>query len=554
MKDTRIAIAVARALASVGLTVCFLAAPTWGGDYQQATGTAGAGTERLGTVRFPTSCSPVSQQHFERGVALLHSFHYPDDIAAFKAAAEADPQCAIAYWGIAIGQRPNPLVGPFTAEALNRGLEAVNKGKAIGARTERERDWLNAIELFYKDFDKIDQDTRTLAYEKAMGELYLKYPDDTEAAVFYALALNETASHSDKTYANQLKATATLEKIDAIQPDHPGVTHYLIHSYDYAPIANRGLAAADKYAKVAPSVPHARHMPSHIYSMLGLWQKSVESNQSAVDASKEIGATTWPGTGKIHPQALHAWDFMEYAYLQMGQDRRAREVVGEIGAAKPAFLAILGAYTALSAVPARYALERGAWKEAALLEPQGSSAAPAEALTYFARALGAARSGDAPAAKRAIDKLKELRASLEKSNQTYWAEQVEVQVLGASAWAAHAEGKQQEALKLMRAAADLEDSSEKHVAMENRLYPMRELLGELLLELKQPKAALKEFETSLNLAPNRLRGFSGAAKAAALANDRKKAAMYYAKLVELTKNADTDRPEIQEAKRYLAMK
>ena len=520
-------------------------------DKQPVGGAGNSVPEKLGTVRFPTSCSPASQQQFEHAVALLHSFYYPNNLKEFTAITENDPQCAIAYWGVAISQRPNPLVGPWDNATLKRGLDATQKGLAIALKTDRERDWLAAMELFFKDYEKTSQDARTLAYEKAMGELTQKYPDDTEAAIFYALALNETASHNDKTYSNQLKAAAILQKVEAIQPDHPGIIHYLIHSYDYTPIAQKGLPYANKYAQVAPAAPHAQHMPSHLYSMLGMWSDSVKSNQAAIDVMTGIIAKS--GTGMTHQGAPHSWDFMAYAYLQTGQNQKAKQIVDETNAAQKFPIEPLTVYTALAAVPARYALERGDWKEAAALEPRGSKYAQAEAITWFARAVGSARSGNTAGIKPAIDKLKELRATLEKANQAYWAEQVEVQILAASAWAAHAQGNKTEARKLMRAAADLEDASEKHVAMENRLYPMREMLGDMLLEDNNPKLALKEYEATFSSSPARLRGLYGAAKAAEMAKDKRKAAMYYGMLVEQTKHADSDRMEIKQAKTY-AMK
>jgi tetratricopeptide (TPR) repeat protein len=508
-----------------------------------------AWAQGLGRVHFETSCTPQAQEKFDRGLAMVHSFFYPDSVKAFTEAAAADPQCAIAYWGIAISSRPNPLILPLTAAALKNGLEAVEKGKAMGAKTERERDWLFAIEPYYRDYDKIDQTSRGLSYEKAMEGLMQKYPDDPEAAIFYALALNETALHSDKTYAKQLKAGAILEKVAATLPDHPGVLHYLIHTYDYPSLAKRGLDAANRYAEVAPAAQHAQHMPSHTYSMLGLWTASVASNTKSRMIAQEQAAKLWPGAA--HPGEPHHLDFAEYALLQMGQEGPAKQLRDDNNAIKKLGFDYLPSYTALAAVPARFALERQAWKEAAVLEPRGSQFPQAEAITYFARAMGLARSGDLAASGRDADKLKELRAALEKANQSYWAEQVEIQMLAASAWIAHAKGQKDEALKLMRAAADLEDNSEKHIAMENRLYPMRELLGDLLLEQQQPGPALTEYETSLILTPNRLRGLYGAAKAAKATNQSEKATAYFRKLAELTKDADADRVEINEAKASL---
>ena len=512
--------------------------------------TTTAAAQDLGRVTFKTSCTPAAQEKFDRGVALLHSFYFPETAKAFTESAQADPDCAIAYWGIAISQRTNPLVLPLPAPALKTGLEAARKGKAIGAKTERERDWLAAIEVYYADYDKVDQTTRGLAYERAMERLMRKYPDDIEAAIFYALALNETALPSDKSYANPLKAGAILEKIAEKLPEHPGVLHYVIHSYDYPPLAKRAIDAANRYAKVAPGAPHARHMPAHIYSMVGMWAESVASNASSLVAAREQAARTWPGAA--HPVEPHMLDFTQYALLQLGQEKRARQIVDENNAIKKLGFDFVVGFTGLAAVPARYALERQSWKEAAALEPRGSPFPQAEAITHFARAMGSARSGDLPAAEREVNRLTELRAMLEQANQSYWAEQVEIQILAASAWIVQVKGQKDDAVKLIRAAADLEDGSEKHVAMENRLYPMRELLGDLLMEQHQPAQALKEYETAMVSTPNRLRGLYGAAKAADLAKDAQKAAIYFRKLSELTKDADTDRPEIREAKTFPA--
>jgi tetratricopeptide (TPR) repeat protein len=506
--------------------------------------------DKYGRVLFKTSCTPEAQRQFEQALAMLHSFYFPETVKAFSAIPETDPSCAIAYWGIAISQRPNPLVGPFDAATLKRGLDFVEKGETIGAKTERERDWLAALKEFYKDYDKVDQDTRTKNYEKAMEALVKKYPADVEAKVFYALALNETFDH--KSMAPLLKAIAILEPLDKKYPDHPGITHYLIHSYDFAPIAKKGVPAANKYAKVAPSAPHAQHMPSHIYSMVGMWKESIVSNISSVNVANEYAAKV--KLDGVLAGVPHSYDFMQYAYLQLGQDAKAKSLIDDSAAIQKVIGPVSAGNTARAAVPARYMLERQDWKGAARLQPLGTPFPPAEAITYFARAMGAARSGDPAAAQADIEKLKGLREGLEKAKQSYWAEQVEVQILGAQAWVAQAQGNKEEALKVMRAAADLEDGSEKHVAMENRLYPMRELLADLLIEQGQPGLALKEYEASMKAAPNRLRGFYGAAKAAEATNDKQKAAAYYRNLARLTSNADGDRAELREAKQRTASK
>ena len=506
--------------------------------------------EKLGRVHFKTSCSPEAQRQFERALAMLHSFFFPETVKAFTAIPAIDPSCAIAYWGIAISQRPNPLVGPFDAATLKRGLDAIEKGEAIGSKTQRERDWLAALKEFYKDYDKVDQDTRTRNYEKAMERLAAKYPDDVESKIFHALALNETFDH--KSMEPLLKAIKILEPIDKKYPDHPGVTHYLIHSYDFPAIAKRGVPAANKYAKIAPSAPHAQHMPSHIYSMVGMWEESVMSNwRSVAVANDYMAKAKLDGTLGGVP---HAYDFMAYAYLQLGQDMKARGLIQDTMSIKKVIGVPLAGATARAAVPARYMLERQDWHGAAQLQPLGTGYPMAEAITHFARAMGSARSGDAAAAQADIEKLNEQRAALQKAGQGYWAGQVEIQILGAQAWTAQGQGNKSDALKFMRAAADLEDASEKHVAMENRLYPMRELLADMLMAQGEAAAALKEYETSLKNAPMRLRGFYGAAKAADASGDAKKAREYFEKLARLTRHADGDRPELREAKQRLASK
>src|SRR5262245_50375023 len=527
----------------------FLVVSSWADNTTPAS--RSGGQEKLGRVLFKTSCSPEAQKQFERALAMLHSFFFPETIKTFSAIPETDPSCAIAYWGIAISQRPNPLVPPFDAATLKRGLDAIEKGEAIGANTERERDWLAALKEFYKNYDTVDQDTRTRNYEKAMEALVKKYPDDVEAKVFWALALNEMFDH--KSMDPLVKAIQILEPLDRKYPDHPGITHYLIHSYDFAPIAKRGVPFANKYAKIAPSAPHALHMPSHIYSMVGMWDASIAANVRTVAASNEYAATA--KLDGIYGAIPHSWDFMQYAYLQLGQDGKAKALMEEVGGVKKIYASRYVTECGAAAVAARYMLERQDWKGAASLQMLDITKTPqAQAITHFARALGAARSDDVAAAQADIDKLKELRTSLEKAGQPYWGGQIEVQILAAQAWVAQARGDKEEALRFMRAAADLEDASEKHVAMENRLYPMRELLGDMLMAQGQAKAALTEYEAALKPAPMRLRGFYGAAKAAEASGNMKKARDYFAKLANVTRNGDGDRPELREAKQRLASK
>ncbi len=529
-------------------TLLFLFALTistvWLLDAQEKT----ANSEKLGTVHFPVSCGPERQPQFDRALAMLHSFWYPQDLKAFKEVADAAPSCAMAYWGVAMSRRANPLVGAPDRAALQDGLDAIGKAKAAGAKTPRERDYIDAIETYYKDWETRDYRTRVLAYENAMQQINTHYPDDSEAAIFYALALNEaiTVEPADKNYTRQRKATAILENVLGAQPDHPGALHYLIHSCDYPTLAAEGLKAANRYGSVAPSAPHALHMPSHIYSMLGMWDDSIRSNQAALN---------------VAPAYVHAMDFMEYAYLQQGQDQEAKALV-ERGVAMQKTQAsvsgnptgaVLAGYTASSAIPARFALERGAWAEAAALELHHTTPV-ADGVTYFARGMGAARNGDIANAKKEIAQLQSIKQGLLEAKDDYWADQTDIQIAAVSAWVAYAQGNKMEAVKLMRSAADREDGSEKHVAMENRLWPMREILGDLLLTMHEPTQALKEYETSLQTARNRLRGFYGAAKAGEQAGNRAKAKDYYEKLVALCSHSEGQRRELAEAKTYLAGK
>lgn len=506
---------------------------------------AGTAAEQLGKVSFPTSCNPAVQQQFERGVALLHSYWFTEGRKTFETILQQDPDCAIAYWGLAINLLINPLAAPPPAKNLQAGWEALEKARAIGAKTQRERDWIEALSALYRDYDKIPYRTRQLAYEKAMEQLTQRYPDDSEAWTYYALALNITALPTDQTYANQLKAAAILERLLKDNPDHPGVAHYLIHTYDYPSIADKGLPAARRYAGIAPPVPHAQHMPSHIFTRVGAWQDSADTNRRCAAAA--VGANE-------PDERTHCNDYSVYAYLQMARDQDARRVyeesttVGGFNPGRPT------AFYALAAGPARIALERGEWREAAQLQPRASPYPFTEAITHFARALGSTRSGDLAAAEKDAEQLALLHQALLAAKNNYWANEVEVQRLAVAAWIALAQGKADEALKFMNAAADLEDKNAKNPVTPGRVLPARELLGEMLLELKQPALALKEFEASQTREPNRFRGFYGAARAAEAAGDRQKAADYYAKLVAMSKNADTPRPELARAKAYLAQR
>jgi tetratricopeptide (TPR) repeat protein len=505
--------------------------------------------EKLGTVAFVTSCSAAAQPQFNRAVALLHSFEFQRAIDGFGATLGTDPSCAMAEWGIALSRWSNPFaVGIRPAGPLKQGREAVERARRIGPKTERERAYVDAVSRLYADFETTDQTARVLAYRAAMSKVAAAYPNDSEASIFYALSLAAAASPTDKTFADQLEAGVILEKLIARQPDHPGLAHYIVHTYDVPPLADRALGAARRYAKIAPSAPHALHMPSHTFTRLGYWQESIDTNTASEAVARRDGSTA---------EELHAMDYQTYAYLQTAQDHHARRMLdalpevaarfdpNAVGSAAPGSAGIF----ALAAIPARYALERGAWAEAARLEPHPSRFPYAEALTYFARAIGAARIGDAATVRASIEALQKIQDQLLQAKEGYWAGQTEIQRRSASAWLAFTERRETDALAQMRAAATLEDRTEKSAVTPGPLAPARELLGEMLLEFKQPAEARKEFESTLKKEPNRFRAVYGAARAALLMGDHAAARHYYDQLLKICERADTPgRPELVAAR------
>ncbi len=511
-----------------------------------------AEAEKMGRVSFPVSCTPQARERFETGVTLLHSFWYARAEQAFSEALATDEKCAMAHWGIAMSQY-FPLWAPPDGEKLKKGFEAVRRAKAIGPKTKREKDYVAAMEAFYKGYEKHDHRTRALAYEKAMKRLYRDYPEDAEAAAFYALALNSTALPADKTYRNQKKAAKILEVLFKRNPDHPGVAHYMIHSFDSPALASKAEGAARRYAAIAPAVPHALHMPSHIFTRLGLWQESIDSNRAS---SSALRAAADAPAGSASFEDLHAMDYLMYAYLQRAQDGLAKGVLEEVKAVEKAMPENFASAYALAAMPARYVLEKALWEDAVVLRPHPpdfpwAKFSYAEAIIHYARAIGAARSGDLKTARLAKDKLSDIHEGLANDSQDYWAGQVDIQQQAASAWILWAEEKRGEALSLMRAAADLEDAVEKHPVTPGPILPVREMLGELLLGADQPEKAFKAFELSLKSSPNRFNAYYGAARAAKSSGDAETAATYYEKLVDLSDSQEGDRPALKEARAFL---
>jgi tetratricopeptide (TPR) repeat protein len=513
-----------------------------------------ANGERLGEVHFATSCNEVAQREFNRSVALLHSFQFGRAIEGFNAVLGEDRTCAIAYWGIALSDWSNPFApGIRNTGQLQLGRENAERGKSQAAKTDRERAYLAAVGKLYSDFESTPQPARLLAYRDAMVDVAAKYPEDQEAQIFYALALAVAEDPGDKTYADRLKAGTILEKLFKEQPTHPGLAHYIIHAYDVPALAGRALIAARRYADIAPDAPHALHMPSHTFTRLGYWQESIDSNVAAAAAARRQGQTA---------EELHASDYETYAYLQTGQDEAAARIVNSlpqfasrfdpkavlIGAGPPA-----AGYFALAAIPARYALERQDWQQAEGLALRETPFPYTDAMTWFARGLGAARLGRHAAANEAATALTRIQERLLRANEPYWARQVEIQALAVAAWSALAAGNREEAVRQMESAAALEDGTEKSAVTPGPLSPARELLGEMLLKMNEPTKALEQFEATLKNEPRRFRSLYGAAHAAQLVGRSDINQKYFRELLKVCAHADKPgRPELKEAREALA--
>jgi hypothetical protein len=514
---------------------------------------------QLGTLSFETSCSSEAQAHFKHGLAWLHSFEYADAERSFAQAADADPGCGVAHWGVAMSNY-HPLWTPPSARELEKGRSALEKARAAGTKTERERDYLDAIGAFYRDSDRLDHKTRTLTFSKAMERLHNSYPKDTEAAVFYALSLVAAGTmDKDPAFTREKEAGAILNRVLDEEPNHPGVAHYLIHSFDYPALAELALPAAHRYAGIAPASPHAQHMPSHIFVRLGLWDEAIKSNLAAEAASRAYARAQ--GLPDSSSERLHAMDYLAYGYLQTAQDRKAEGVLETLNGIQRADPPIFSVAYAATAIPARLSLERRQWRQAASLAlPENvRELAPLEnfpwgaAHIHFARAIGAARSNDAAAARAEVAKLRDIEQALVVPPGTYdWRSQVSIERQIAEAWLANLEGRNDDAVRLMRAAADLDDATEKHPVTPGAILPAREQLGELLLEHGRATEAQEEFEASLKRAPRRLAGIYGAARAARMAGDLAMAARHFTELTDLTRNGEDSRAEVKEARVFTA--
>ena len=512
----------------------------------------------LGTVDFPTSCSATAQESISRGAALLHSFGYEEARLTFNDAAKADPACAMAYWGVARTWY-HPIWPPPLPDELKAGAAALDRALAIDAKTDRERDYINALAVFYKDWQTVDHATRAKNYEQALSAVCDRNPTDDEAAIFHALQLVAIGylDPMDKSYTWQKKGSEILNQLLVRHQNHPGIAHYIIHSVDYPSLAELGLQAARAYAKIAPDSPHALHMPSHIFTRLGLWDDSIASNIASAKSGIAQAQRLHGGGGSF--DQLHAMDFLVYAYLQQAKDTSARRVVAEIQDMTRLDEDQFAAAYAFAAAPARLALERHDWRAAAALEIKPAwfpwdRFRNVEALVHYARAIGAARAGDVAAAHRSADEITAIRRAIPATRDYDWSGSIGAQWEAATGLIAWAEGKEDEGVRLLRIAADHEDAVDKHPVTPGALLPAREMLADLLLQNGRPAEALKEYEAVLKTAPRRFNATAGAAKAADTAGDKMKARAYAIELREIANSAETSRPELEWARVYLGSK
>lgn len=507
-------------------------------------------TTQLGTVTFPVSCAPDVQKPFERGVALLHSFWYEEAEKEFQQIAIDDPHCVMAHWGVAMSLWHQLWNNP-DAKVIQRGLDEVHEAKTTdGPTTAREKAYIAAIATFYNNSKKLNHEARAKAYSDAMKKVYESYPDDPEAAAFYALSLLASEPHDDETFANRKQAAAVLENLFAIEPDHPGVAHYLIHAYDKPQLAQLGLPAARRYAQIAPAAPHALHMPSHIFARVGLWQDDINSNLASIAATRKTAAMHMGGEG----HQFHAMDFLVYAYLQSGREADAQKVIDEVKA-MPKMKSMYGddfdpQTNALTKFPAIYDLELRHWSDAAVLQVVPGSLRGDQSITYWARAIGAARSGNLAQAHKDLEQIEAIRKEFVAEKKTEYAEAVGEDYQEAAAWVAHAEGKDEEAITGLRVLADKTDK----LGDEPEGIPAREQLADMLLEAKRPQQALAEYQTDLRLNPNRFNGLYGAARAAEAAGKQADATEYYALLLKICDGSNSTRPELSRARELVAQK
>jgi len=529
-----------RSLRFVALCCCLVSVPAFAQHENHGGGALSA--DQVGTVDFQTSCSPALKADMNRAVALLHSFWFPEARQEFEAIGTKDPGCAMAHWGVALTHWGNPFGGLRTPQTIATGKAAIAKAQSTGTPTRREKGYIDAVAGLFSSDDVATQRARVVAYEQTMAQVAKDNPQDIEARIFWALSVAQTATPTDKTYAANLQAAELLEPMFKKMPAHPGLAHYIIHAYDTPPLAPRGLDAARRYASIAPAVPHALHMPSHTFTRVGEWKSSVETNRKSAEAARKAGGLAGAG------EELHALDYQTYAYMQLADDAAAkaahdRAVSFEAGA-------VGGPYAfALAAIPARYALEREAWTEAAALTVRPSPSAPyTEAITHFARAIGAARAGTPAAAAADIDRLAAIQKLLVVTKDPYWAEQVDIQRQVAQACKVFAEGDKARGVQLLSAAADAEDLTDKSAVSPGPIAPARELLGFMLLEAGRGPEALAAFQKTMAKEPGRFLGYYGAGRAAEATGNTAAAAAFYRQLLEMAGTSSSPRPALAHAR------
>lgn len=510
--------------------------------------------KQFGSVAFETSCDAKSKKNFDLGIALLHSFEYDEAEKAFAKVIDETPGCAMAYWGVAMSNYHQVWPSPPSPADLEKGSKAISIAQSLPGKSKRESAYINAMAVFYKDWNKIDHHSRTLNFEKAMEKLYSEYPGDKEAAIFYALALDGAADPTDKSFRKQKKAGAILTGLYPDEPDHPGIVHYIIHSYDYPELAALALPAAKKYASIAPSSAHAQHMPSHIFTRLGLWDECIQSNLASTTSAKCYAESA--GIKGHWDEELHGMDYLVYAYLQKGENNLARQQYDYLKTIKAVYPANFKVAYAFAAIPSRYLLENKLWKEAAGMKLLAGNFAwdkfPwQKAIVHFARLLGNVHIGKIGNANTELKQLKIIYDSLTVQQDQYKANQVMIQVKTGEAWILMAEGKTMAAVQRMKEAADMEDKTEKSPVTPGEILPAKELLADMLLQLNQPLAALDAYEADLKKHPNRFNAMYGAAVASQKSNNIKKATGYYQQLITIANTSQSDRPELETAKLFV---
>ncbi|HEY4323323.1 MAG TPA: hypothetical protein VGN20_05035 [Mucilaginibacter sp.] len=512
----------------------------------------GRTAQQFGTVEFPISGDRKVNQDFNLAIALLHSFEYDEAEKVFAKIIDEAPGCAMAYWGVAMCNY-HPLWTPPSGPELKKGAKAIEIAQSISQKSTRETDYINAISVFYKDWDKIDYKTRCISFEKGMEKLYTKYPDDKEAAIFYALALDAAADPTDKSFKNQRKAGSILNALYPYEPNHPGIAHYIIHTYDYPELAALALPMARKYALIAPSSAHALHMPSHIFTRLGLWDECIRSNIASVASARCYAETV--GIKGHWAQELHGLDYLVYAYLQKGENKLAKEQWEYLKTIDNVYpIDFAGAY-AFAAIPSRYLLENKLWNEAADLKIHPDNFPwknfPWQvAIVHFTRLMGSIHIGQINSAESELKTLNAIYDTLTQQKDSYKANQVLIQIKMSEAWIQFKKGKNGEALTLMNLATDMEDKTEKHPVTPGEVIPARELLGDMLMQMNKPNEALAAYELDLKKHPNRFNGVYGAGLAAEKSQNVKKTTSYYKQLLAIVSPASSDRPELVSIKLF----